>query len=42
MLTQLTEELLDLTVTQKGAGGVPYAVNDISLCCCLSCTCTCD
>jgi hypothetical protein len=42
MLAELAEELMELTVARKGVDLPLYAVNDISLCCCLSCTCTCD
>ena len=41
MFAELTDELMDLTVTQSGCGGL-YAVNEITLCCCLSTSCTCD
>ena len=42
MLSELTEELMELTVETKGLDLPLFAVNDITLCCCLSCTCTCD
>ena len=42
MFTELTRELMELTVESKGHASPLYAVNDITLCCCLSCTCTCD
>ena len=51
MFAQLTDDLLDLTATEKGFTGAPYAVNEepgccssglccsISLCCSLLCLC---
>lgn len=39
MFLELTEELLDLTVTEKGYRSALYAFN-MTLCCCASCTCT--
>jgi hypothetical protein len=42
MFSELTQELMELTVESKGVGAPLYAVNDITLCCCLSCTCTCN
>ncbi len=39
MFKELTEELLDLTVTEKGYGNALYAVRSIILCCCMSCSC---
>ena len=32
MFTELTEELLDLTATEKGFGGALFAVNDEPAC----------
>jgi hypothetical protein len=41
MFAELTDELLDLTVSEQGVPSVLWASVSIELCCCLSC-CTCD
>ena len=41
MFKELTEELLDLTATEKGYGNAMYAVIDGDLCSCCSCSCCC-
>ena len=40
MLAELAQELMELTVVQKGVEQPLYAIASIELCCCLSCTCT--
>lgn len=46
MFTELTQELFDLTATEKGAGGAMYAssqdpgCSSSSICCCFDLCCT--
>jgi len=40
MFTELSDELFDLTVTQKGIGNALYANEDEGGACCASCSCS--